>query len=101
MAEVYEFPLSGKNSGHSKFEIINENDLDCKLQDDKVYNKKVIGIIGVERCTVMYESARLKRLTVSHKYQKKGIGSALLKEAIEFCEKRGTKQKVKILTVFE
>lgn len=45
--------------------------------------------MGIDRCEVMHDSAWLRRMNVSHKYQRKGIGTALLNEAIKFCQNKG------------
>lgn len=89
VAEAYEPYCLRKNPTQVKYTILKEDQLDFRLQNDKIYCKKVVGIVGIIRCEVVYEAAWLKRMSVNYKYQRKGIANALLDKAIEFCKQRG------------
>jgi len=46
-------------------------------------DRKIVGTVGIKRDTP--QSALLRRLFVGENHRKKGLGTALLKKAIEFC----------------
>ncbi|KAK6622211.1 hypothetical protein RUM44_002018 [Polyplax serrata] len=97
VAELYEISSPHKCSKQQNIAIIQQAQLDAILLDDKIYKKKIIGIVGVNRCDVMYESAWIRRMTINSKYQQMGIGPALLNEAINFCKNKGY-QSIEVVT---
>jgi N-acetylglutamate synthase-like GNAT family acetyltransferase len=55
-------------------------------------DKKIVGTAGIKRDTA--ESALLRRLFVDANYRKRGIGTALLKKAIEFSKSKEYKEMI-------
>ncbi|OGW75779.1 MAG: hypothetical protein A2Z72_05180 [Omnitrophica bacterium RBG_13_46_9] len=53
---------------------------------------KIVGTVGVKKETE--HSALIRRLFVDSDYRKKGFGTALLKEAIEFCRSQKYKEVI-------
>ncbi len=76
-----------------------------QMQEDNNYmifsavdNKKVVGFIGLQICLAFEFSGKIMRiiaLAVSHDFQRRGVGSALIKEA----EKYANENNISVITL--
>lgn len=89
VAEAFETYPQRKDPSHLRYLIINESQLQDISGQDRFFIKKIVGTIAVNQSRQEMDSAWLRRMAVTSKYQRKGVGTALLNEALKFCQRRG------------
>ncbi|XP_067005240.2 N-acetyltransferase family 8 member 3 [Anabrus simplex] len=89
VAEVYEPYFMTREPSQVKYSITTEQRLKDSNTELPSFQKKIVGTIAVTKSRYDDNTAWLRRMAVNHRYQRKGIASALLDEALRFCKTRG------------
>jgi GNAT superfamily N-acetyltransferase len=90
VAEVHEPYFMTREPNQVKYKIMTERELsDNNIELAEHCVKKVVGTIAITRSRHCTETAWLRRMAVNPKYQRKGIASVLVDEALKFCKDKG------------
>lgn len=89
VAEAYEPCFVSKSPSDIKYTFLREHEFREKREDLSKFRKHIIGTVAVVKSTSVDGNAWLRRMAVTSKYRKKGVATALLNEAIQFCAEKG------------
>lgn len=89
IAEAYEPRIFSKLPSEINYTILKESEFEEKQVDTSKFTKHVIGTVGIVKSKSVDGNAWLRRMAVTSKYRKKGVATALLNEAIQFCAEKG------------
>ncbi|KDR18719.1 probable N-acetyltransferase CML3 [Zootermopsis nevadensis] len=90
VAEAHEPYFMTRDPNQIKYKIMTEREIidnNIELADHHV--KKIVGTIAITRSRHCDGTAWLRRMAVNPKYQRKGIASVLVDEALRFCKDKG------------
>lgn len=88
VAEVYE-PYFTKPWPGGKMMIVNEHGLKSCGIDSSLCKRSIVGTVAVAKSNDVENAGWLRRMAVRPKYQRRGIATALLNEAVSFCRTSG------------
>ncbi|XP_035727180.1 uncharacterized protein LOC118443803 [Vespa mandarinia] len=89
IAELYEdFSLNNQEQ-NQQYTFMTEEEMRASEIDLSKYNKKIIGILLFCQSNWQPTHAWIKRFYVLKKYTRKGVGSTLLKHALQFAGEKG------------
>lgn len=83
VAEVYIKLLENWNPQFS--EVVFISDVESQKMDFSAYRRRIVGTIAVTKSKNSEETAWMRRMGVMKKYRRKGIASALVDTALQFC----------------
>ncbi|PNF17452.1 hypothetical protein B7P43_G00359 [Cryptotermes secundus] len=90
VAEVHEPYFMTREPSQVKYTVTTERELkDNNIEVTQHLGKKIVGTIAITRNKHSTDTAWLRRMAVSPKYQRKGIASVLVDEALRFCKDKG------------
>lgn len=88
VAEVYEPVFFTKDREKLKYPILRESEFQEKNIDVKSCHKQIVGTIAIVKSVTTEGCAWMRRMAVIPKYQRKGVASALVNEALQFCSEK-------------
>jgi GNAT superfamily N-acetyltransferase len=90
VAEVHEPYFMTREPDQVKYTITTERELkDNNIEIAEHHGKKIVGTVAITRSKYCTDTAWLRRMAVTPKYQRKGIASVLVDEALRFCKDKG------------
>lgn len=89
VAEAYESLQVESGKHNFKYPIVTKEELKKKGLNSGSYFKRIVGTIAITKSNTTEDCAWLRKMAVTRLYQRKGIASALLDEALKFCHERG------------
>ncbi|XP_069690206.1 N-acetyltransferase family 8 member 3-like [Periplaneta americana] len=90
VAEAHEPYFMTREPNNVKYTIMSERELrERNIEIHQNHGKRVVGTVAITRSRNGPDTAWLRRMAVAPRYQRKGIASALLDEALRFCMDRG------------
>jgi GNAT superfamily N-acetyltransferase len=90
VAEVHEPYFMTREPSQVKYTIMTERELkDNNIDIAQHHVKKIVGTVAITRSKHSIDTAWMRRMAVNPKYQRKGIASVLVDEALRFCKDKG------------